>query len=622
MWNENLDDIVVVKRSGQRVNFNASKIAVAIKKGFEAVYDNPKSEDVFNVFENVLTFLNENYKDRKTINVEDIQDIIENSLKKQNYIDVYNAYHNYRERRMASRQVFSEKQQHKFVRAMEKLNEEENKLGGAITPKETLIKFGSIVASEYVKSYILDSKISRALEEGSIYIHNLDYFYLGYISKLNLKITPEENDNDLTKFIKEIEDTMDEVSDEICISNIDEILDRCFLESYKNYLINYLEKYLTYTGFIDYIPLRRYADTIKKSDSVELINNSIKELSTNEILFRIINSSIKDAEKDLCNFIKNVVNKIWNIKNKRTKLTISITNTDSYIKDIFRKELISIIDASDYNDNIHVTFDVDDNSLDIINDLVSKNISIKFNSSTVFRDGIRLDSGEDSGVGKMVSAATSINMTRIALKCKNKSIKEFYDRLDSTLELAKNALLLEFETLGNKYKENYETLFNNNVLGDERLEHGQKIRKIIKSGTLNVGLIGLYECVSILDNNSSTRFKTLMKILEHIYKKCETYKEEYKLNFVLFEPSDKKSLKELIDYDKSIYSLIKDVTDKENYSYLSTHLNNEEIVSLGKYLQGGYLVSLKLINKEKILDIIRKYCKSGINHITMERGSS
>ena len=34
-----LDDIIVVKRSGQRVNFNDAKIALAVKKGVDRVYE-------------------------------------------------------------------------------------------------------------------------------------------------------------------------------------------------------------------------------------------------------------------------------------------------------------------------------------------------------------------------------------------------------------------------------------------------------------------------------------------------------------------------------------------------------------------------------------------------------
>ena len=33
------DEIVVVKRSGQRVNFNDAKVAIAVKKGFDSVYE-------------------------------------------------------------------------------------------------------------------------------------------------------------------------------------------------------------------------------------------------------------------------------------------------------------------------------------------------------------------------------------------------------------------------------------------------------------------------------------------------------------------------------------------------------------------------------------------------------
>ena len=32
-----LEELVVVKRSGQRVNFNDTKIALAVKKGFDSV---------------------------------------------------------------------------------------------------------------------------------------------------------------------------------------------------------------------------------------------------------------------------------------------------------------------------------------------------------------------------------------------------------------------------------------------------------------------------------------------------------------------------------------------------------------------------------------------------------
>ena len=84
-----LNDIVVFKRSGQRVNFNPTKVAIAVKKGFDSVYEDYDEKNVNKVKEKVLDSIEKDYKDRKTIGVEDIQDIIEDVLKKLHYEDVF-----------------------------------------------------------------------------------------------------------------------------------------------------------------------------------------------------------------------------------------------------------------------------------------------------------------------------------------------------------------------------------------------------------------------------------------------------------------------------------------------------------------------------------------------------
>lgn len=632
MWNDNLEDIVVVKRSGQRVEFNASKIAIAIKKGFEAVYDKPSGKDIFKVFKSVLSYINNFYKDRKTINVEDIQDIIENELKKQKFDEVYNAYHNYRERRMASRKVFSEKQEHKFIRAMEKLNDEESKLLNSTTPKDTLIKFGSIISSEYVKAYTLDSKTLRALEEGLIYIHNLDYFSLGFIEKLNLKIIPKLADKCLVEFINEIERALDEVSDEVCISTIDLVLENYLLENYKDFLINYLEKYLSFSGFIDFVPIKRYLDVIRKCNSIDEIEDYIMNISSNNAIKNIVYKSIIDADEELEICISSFIKRILSIKSKNAKLTIGLSASNAKIPSIIKSNIFKELENENYNKKIHIIFDIskDLENVNTISKLIlkEKNVSIKKANTNCFQDGTILCegiNGEKDGIGRMVSASVSLNMTRIALKCANKDKKDFYEELDNAIELVKNSILLEFETLGNKNRENYDVLFRGNILGDERLAANQKIRKIIKSGTLNFGLIGLYECVCLLENDDKDRFKTLIKVLDHLRKKCDSYREEYKLNFALFEPSDKLSHSKLIEYDKSIYNILKGITDKDSYSLLSEHLSENEMLKVQEYLQCGYLLNTKISTKTNVKDIeeiLKNFNKRELNHIGFKRSTS
>ena len=188
MDNSVLEDIVVVKRSGQRVNFNETKVALAIKKGFDSVYEDYDEKLVNTVKEKVLAKIEKDYKERKTIGVEDIQDLIEDTLKKMKYDEVYESFKGYRERRAASREAFVVKQQHKFVKAIESLGlksaaEENAKRENANVdgdgPMGTMLHFGSTVSKEFAKAYLMDSKYARAHDEGLIHIHDLDFWAMG-----------------------------------------------------------------------------------------------------------------------------------------------------------------------------------------------------------------------------------------------------------------------------------------------------------------------------------------------------------------------------------------------------------------------------------------------------------
>ena len=182
------DDLIVVKRSGQRVSFNDTKVALAIKKGFDSVYEEYDEKLVNKVKEKVLAYIKKEYKDRKTIGVEDIQDAIEQQLQKLKYDEVYESYKGYRERRAASREAFVVKQQHKFVKAIESLGlksasednaKRENANVDGDGPMGTMLHFGSTISREFAKAYLMDNKYARAHDEGLIHIHDLDFWAMG-----------------------------------------------------------------------------------------------------------------------------------------------------------------------------------------------------------------------------------------------------------------------------------------------------------------------------------------------------------------------------------------------------------------------------------------------------------
>jgi len=120
MNEEVLSNLIVIKRTGKKVNFDGTKIAIAIKKGFDSIEGKYNEDDVNKVYNKVIGKIVAAGYER--IQIEKIQDIIEMELQSNGYQDVYESFADYREKRNQSREIFfEEKRKHKFLKALEKL---------------------------------------------------------------------------------------------------------------------------------------------------------------------------------------------------------------------------------------------------------------------------------------------------------------------------------------------------------------------------------------------------------------------------------------------------------------------------------------------------------------------
>lgn len=233
----------------------------------------------------MLCYIKNNYATRKTINVEDIQDIIETKLKENKFYDVYQAFSDYRIKRAASRKAFSIKQQHKFVRAIERIiNENKSVIG---KPNDILLDFGKTISCEYTKAYVLDNKFVRAHDDGSIYIHNLDYFNLGNLSSTHLKFDNVINNNFPLDLIQMAINAKSEIDGEITLSKFDYILVPELISRFKSELKNAIEAYLNIEGFCEYVDVSKIEELIDKENTLNinigvfdsiLLNKRVREL--------------------------------------------------------------------------------------------------------------------------------------------------------------------------------------------------------------------------------------------------------------------------------------------------------------------------------------------------------
>lgn len=645
-----LSDLVVVKRSGQRVSFNGTKIAIAIKKAFDNVDVDISLKKVNKVYEDVLCYIKNNYATRKTINVEDIQDIIETKLKENKFYDVYQAFSDYRIKRAASRKAFSIKQQHKFVRAIERIiNENKSVIG---KPNDILLDFGKTISCEYTKAYVLDNKFVRAHDDGSIYIHNLDYFNLGNLSSTHLKFDNVINNNFPLDLIQMAINAKSEIDGEITLSKFDYILVPELISRFKSELKNAIEAYLNIEGFCEYVDVSKIEELIDKENTLNInigvFDSILLNKRVRELIVLAYNASYKKTIEWLSAGIKQLLLHLNNNFQENKKYSISLGTNDSYegnlINSCYVKQLLEV----DYLKNLTTIFKIrKNNNIELYNKIVEtiasgKNVALSFiessynddaeNEVEYFSNGRRIFENElydsRSSIGRMIVASVSVNMGRLGFEYKNKSLKDFYLEFDGMLELAKNVLLSIFENMGNKYKENYRFVFNNNILDDDKLENGQKIRKILKKGALNIELVGLFECVINLEEDLEKQKELLLKILKFANEKVSKFIDESRLNFIISETSKSRPLKKLMDLDKAIYGIKKGVSDKPNYSRIDRLFNykddiNNDFKYIGKYqkmLSGGCLIEIELpknISCNKISDMINLAIDSDIGFLKM-----
>ena len=291
-------DIIVVKRDGKKVPFNGTKIALAIKKGFDSVEkedeDSDKkytTKDVYKVFNSVIEKIEHSQKEK--IKIEEIQDLIEETLKQNGYIDVYESFSSYRERRNQSRKLFfDEKKQHKLLKALENLglkslNDEDSKKENSedrATSIGTMLQYGSAVSREFAIAYLVKRKYAEAHDSGDINIHNLEFFPMGTTNCFQIDLSRLYKDGFYagSGFIREPKDIMSysalaiiaiqlsqkDLNGGQSIPAFDYFMAPGVLKTFKKQFRQTVYDFLDYTNFSSFVAMNGIEREIEKIESI------------------------------------------------------------------------------------------------------------------------------------------------------------------------------------------------------------------------------------------------------------------------------------------------------------------------------------------------------------------
>ncbi|MBQ9318673.1 MAG: anaerobic ribonucleoside triphosphate reductase [Bacilli bacterium] len=188
------------------------------------------------------------------------------------------------------------------------------------------------------------------------------------------------------------------------------------------------------------------------------------------------------------------------------------------------------------------------------------------------------DPNNETTGGRGNLSFTSINLPRIGIKhgiCLKErdkaDMKGFYEELGNMMELVRDQLLERFEIQCNKRVYNFPFLLSQGVWTDgDKLKPTDKLRKILKHGSLTIGFIGLAETLIALigkhHGESKEAQKLGLEIIGFMRKKANEFAEKYNLNFTLIATPAEGLSGRFVNIDKAIYGKIKGVTDKNYYT--------------------------------------------------------
>ena len=710
---EKLDYLTVIKRSGKKVAWNGTKIALAIKKAFDSLEkdeENHYSEkDVNKVYNAVIKHIEKDYKNEEKIKIEAIQDLIEAELQKQGYPDVYKAFADYRERRNISRQVFfGEKKQHKFLKALESLglksasevnDKRENANVDGDTAMGTMLQYGSTVSKEFAKAYLMKPKFAEAHDNGDIHIHDMDFLPMGTTTCCQIDLNklfkngfstghgylrqPKDIISYTALAAIAIQANQNDQHGGQAIPAFDYYMAPGVLATFKKQLKQAIYDYLDLTDLEYYINMDRVAKEIDKIKTIEIDLSMFDPFTKDsEQVKRLFKKAYEKAyEKTDRQTYQAMEAFIHNLNTMHSRAGAQVpfssinfgTDTSPEGRMVMKNYLLAtdaglgnhetpIFPISIFKVKEGVNYNKEDPNYDLFRlscevsakrlfpnfSFIDAPFNLEYYDPNNFetevgymgcRTRVLADITSDYPVtpGRGNLSFTSINLPRLGIKhgivSGETDLDGFFKELEDLMDLVKDQLLERFEIQCSKRIYNFPFLLGQGVWMDsEKLKPNDRLRKVLKHGTLTIGFIGLAECLKALigkHHGESEEAQELgLKIIGFMRKKLDEYSKEYNLNFSLIATPAEGLSGRFTNIDKAIYGKIKGVTDREYYTN-SFHVPVYYNISAVKKIQleapyhaftnGGHITYVELdgdtaMNVDAFEQIIRVMHDNGIGY--------
>lgn len=614
----------VIKRNGSEVEFDREKIAGAIRKAFQELYETT-DETMETCIEKIANEI-EGISKTKQLHVEEIQDIVEKKLMATKYKTVAKAYTNYRYLHSMARDQYkdlmdsvAEKLSASNVQN-QNANVDEMSFGGRVG------EMADLVAKKYALEYLVSPMARANHENNEAYIHDLGSYAVGSHNCLSVPF-----DDLLAKgFNTRQVDVRPAQSINTAFQLVAVIFQIQSLQQFGGVSATHLD--WTMVPYVRKSFWKHYRDGLMwldEDNNSELftMKNSDKYRSIGDAFWKqnekVYNYAMSMTERECKQAVEGMYHNLNTLQSRSgNQLPFSSINYGTCTTPEGRMVTKALLEASiDGVGKLHktpifpcgifqcmkgVNRKPGDPNYDLFK-LALRSTSTRLypnyanvnwsgnagydpnDPRTYFSTmGCRTANGWDiNGFGQLKDGRgnicpVTIIMPTLAMEAKEYAEKvnndpnskhtvwiedSFMELLDQKIHEAKDMLIERFDWICSQSPDAAKFMYENNVMAGYIPEEG--IRSALKHGTLAIGQLGLAETLQILIGTDHTTpvGMELAKRIEQLFKdRCAEFKKKYMLNFgVYYTPAENLCYTAMQKF-KAKYGEIPNVSDKEFFT--------------------------------------------------------
>lgn len=569
----------VIKRDNRLAEFNAEKIRNAIISAAQYNQIDLSLSQISEILNKIIQKI-EAIK-LESVAVEQIQDIVVETIKECGYNTLAGLYQNYREQRTKLRENKSDLMK-KIIAIGVETDRDNANVGNNFSAK--LLRIASEANKWHVLNSILPERLAKLHENGDVYIHDLDSYNLT-LNCLHLPTAKLLKNGFNTGYgtIKSPR-SIGVAAELVCIMLQASQNDMFGGQSHPNFdndlapYVNITREKIRQQVLEEGATADKVAEIVEKRTKVAVDQamqavvfnlNTMHSRAGSQVPFSSLNIGIPksdDAALVCQSFLEQYLNGLGNGE-----------------QPIFPNIIFRVKAGVNRNpgDKYHYLFELACKSASLRMNPTFMNIDADFNkeyydkgilpATMGCRTYVLSNCNGPAGVdGRGNNAPSTINLPRLGILA-NHDIDKFFKLLDERINDTLEILLNRYEVLRKLKVKDLPFVCGQGLMrGSENLSLNDSIEPVMKNGTWGIGYIGLAETLTALigeHHGQSEKAKELgLKIVTHIRQRCDEIKKEKSMNFSCYATPAEGLSGKFIKIDQKLFGKIPGVTDKEYYT--------------------------------------------------------